>query len=898
AACPADDPERVATPRDVAYVIYTSGSTGTPKGVLVEHRSFANFVAAVRRGFGVTPDDRVLQFASIGFDASLLDVALTLSGGATLCLGQRADLLPGPDLFRFLEEEGITVALVQPSSLAALPSNDLPQLRTLLVGGEVLPGDLAQQWARGRRVFNAYGPTEATIAATWHEVPYAPAATLHSPPIGPPILNTRIYVLDRNLEPVPAGIPGEMYAAGAGVARGYLGRPGLTAERFLPDPFAGDGSRMYRTGDLGRWRPDGAIEFLGRVDRQVKVRGFRIELGEIEAALTAHPGIREAVVDARGDSVADKRLAAYYVPHEAAPTVTELRGHLAATLPDYMVPGAFVPLAEIPLTPNGKVDRAALPAPEAARPDLSTKFEPPRTETEKKLVEIWKTVLRLDKVGIFDNFFELGGDSILVIQVVARAAEEGIHLSAKQMFQAQTIYDLSLLDQQTSSFAPEQGLITGPVPLTPIQRWFFEQDSPEPHHFNQAMALDLEPGLTPDVVREAVGLLLEQHDVLRARYTRDGDEWHQYVGGVPDEIPFEHVDLTGLSAEEEAAAFLEHAERIQRSIDLSTGPLLRAAMFDRPPPHVPGLLLVVHHLGVDAVSWPILVEDLHDLCRSIQRRGEAKLPPKSTSFKWWAQKLEEYARSPLLLRELDYWMTAAPPDVTALPVDRDDGPNDVASTETVHRPSGSELTSGLLHEAPVAFGTQIMDVFVTALTLAVQEWKGSPGLLVNLEGHGRNEAFEGANLFATVGWFTSVYPFFNELDPGDLVRASLERTKAGLAAIPNKGFGYGALRYLTPEGRRLGDAPQPEIVFNYFGRIDSAYPDGGFVPTFGDTGPSVSPRMRRAHLVEVSASVARDRLSMQWTYSRNRHDTATIERLAGLFDAHLAAIVAEARRGS
>ncbi|MDQ3951622.1 MAG: amino acid adenylation domain-containing protein, partial [Actinomycetota bacterium] len=890
----AGNPERVGEPDSVAYVIYTSGSTGRPKGVLVPHRGLSNMVAAVARDLGLTEEDRVLQFASIGFDASVFDVAMAVAGGARLCLGSRADLLPGPDLFRFMSEQGITVASLQPSSLAALPSNDLPELRALVVAGEVFPGDLAQQWARQRRVFNGYGPTEVTIGCSWYEVPYAPAATLQSPPIGRPIPNTAIYVLDRNLEPVPVGVPGELFVAGAGLARGYLGRPDLTAERFLPNPLARDGARMYRTGDLGRWTRDGVLEFLGRADDQVKVRGFRIELGEVENALTSHPVIREAVVDARGESPSDKRLAAYYVPRDPAPTVTELRAHLGTTLPDYMIPGAFVPMAELPLTPNGKVDRAALPAPEAARPDLQTKFEPPRTETEKKLVEIWKSVLRLERVGIFDNFFELGGDSILIIQIVARAAEEGIHLTAKQMFQAQTIYDLSLLDEQTSSVAPEQGLVTGPVPLTPIQRWFFEQDPPEPHHFNQAMAVDLDPELTPETVREAVGLLLAQHDVLRARYTRDGVEWRQYVGGLPEEAPFELIDFKGVPPEQEAAAFLEHATRVQRSFDLSRGPLLRAAMFDRSPPHVPGLLLVAHHLCVDAVSWPILIEDLHDLCRALQRKGEAKLPPKSTSFKWWAQQMEGYSRSPLLLRELDHWLSVAPSDVDPLPVDRTDGPNDVGSAETLHAPLGAGITSVLLQEAPSALGTQIMDVLVGALALAVQEWKGSPGILVNLEGHGRDEVFEGTNLFATVGWFTTLYPFYVSLDE-DYLRASLEKTKAALAAVPNKGFGYGPLRFMTEEGKRLADAARPEMAFNYFGRIDSAYAEGTFAPTFGDTGPSMSPLMPRAHVLEVNASVARNRLQMQWTYSRNRHDEGSIERLAQLFEARLAAIAAEVR---
>nr|MDQ3958300.1 amino acid adenylation domain-containing protein [Actinomycetota bacterium] len=901
AARPASDPERVTGPDGLAYVIYTSGSTGIPKGVLVAHRGVANLVAAARRDLDLTESDRVLQFASMAFDASVFDMAAALAGGGTFCLGTRASLLPGEDLFRLMRDERVTVASLQPSALAALPSNDLPDLRVLMIAGEACPGDLAQQWARTRRVFNGYGPTEVTVGCAWYEIPYQPAATMQSPPIGRPLANAAIYILDRNLQPVPIGVPGEIFVGGVGLARGYLGRPDATAERFLPNPFAGvPGARMYRTGDVGRFRRDGNIEFLGRVDRQVKVRGFRIELGEIESALAAHPAVREAVVDARGDSPGEKRLAAYYVPRDPAPSVTQLRGHLATTLPDYMIPAAFVALPALPLLPNGKIDRDALPAPETTRPELGTQFEPPRTPVEEKLVEIWKSVLRLDKVGIFDNFFELGGDSILIIQIVARAAEEGIHLTAKQMFQAQTIYDLSLLDENVPVFAPEQGLVTGPVPLTAIQRWFFEQDHPEPHHFNQAMALTVEEGLDADLLREATALVVWQHDILRARYTRDGDRWHQFIQMPPEEAPFELVDLTGAAGrEEEEALFLREAERIQTGLDLEAGRVFRAALFERAAPHPPLLLLVAHHLVVDAVSWPIVIEDLQDVCRQLQRKRAAKLAPKTTSFRWWAQQMDEHARSPLVARELDYWLSAVPSHVDPQPVDRTSGANDMGSAVTLNAAGDPDLTSGILHEAPSAFGTQIMDVLVAALTLAVQEWKGSPGALFNLEGHGRQDVLEGANLFATVGWFTTLYPFFSALEADEGVRASLEKTRDRLASIPNKGFDYGVLRYMTPEGARLGDLPPAEMSFNYFGRMDSAYSRGSiFTPTFGATGPTMSPLTARTHLIEVNASVARESLHVQWTYSANRHDETTIARLARLFEARLRDIVAAAREGA
>ncbi|MFH0900506.1 MAG: amino acid adenylation domain-containing protein, partial [Pseudomonadota bacterium] len=484
-------PRSEAAPDNLAYVIYTSGSTGRPKGTLLCHRGVCNLAAAHARAFDVRKDDRVLQFASFGFDASVSEVFATLTAGATLVMAAPGALLLGAELFDLLRRRSVSLVTLPPTVLAALPRTELPALRTLVVAGEACPPEVMASWKAGRRFVNAYGPTEATVCATLaeHSQPSDEArcggsghgdstgqgGMWTSQVIGRPMANTTAYLLDASLCPVPVGVPGEICVAGVGLARGYLGQAGQTAERFVPNPFGEEpGARLYRTGDLGRYLADGSIEYLGRIDQQVKVRGFRIEPGELEAALTTHPAVENAAVVVREDVVGDKRLCAYVVRRDAGSaslSVTGLREHLAARLPEHMIPSAIVFLQALPLTPSGKVDRKALPAPEA-RPELDEGYVAPRTPAERTLAQIWEEVLRVDKVGAHDNYFELGGDSILSIQVVARANRVGLRLAPRQLFEHPTVGELAALAGVGARSQHEQGMVVGAVALTPIQRWF------------------------------------------------------------------------------------------------------------------------------------------------------------------------------------------------------------------------------------------------------------------------------------------------------------------------------------------------------------------------------------------------------------------------------------------
>jgi amino acid adenylation domain-containing protein len=430
-------------PENLAYAIYTSGSTGRPKGTLLHHRGLCNLATAQIQAFGVGPASRILQFSSLSFDASVWETVMALLSGATLVMANREHLATGQGLHEVLRDNHISTVTLPPSVLAVVPEEPLPELRTLITAGEKCPPDLVERWGEGRKFFNAYGPTETTVCASMLQVD---KRYEEGPPIGRPILNTRVYLVDRHMEPVPVGVAGELLIGGVSLARGYLGRPDLTAEKFIPDPISGEsGARLYRTGDLARFLPDGNIDFMGRIDDQVKVRGFRIELGEVEAVLGLQPGIRDAVVVVREDMPGDKRIVAYFVPrNEQVPSSVELRDALRAHLPEFMVPSAFVGLEAMPLMPNGKVDRKALPAPEISRDDLGVAYVAPRNETEERLTELASTLLGIEKMGVHDSFFELGGHSLLATQLISRVRHEfDVELPLRTIFAAPTVAGLA-----------------------------------------------------------------------------------------------------------------------------------------------------------------------------------------------------------------------------------------------------------------------------------------------------------------------------------------------------------------------------------------------------------------------------------------------------------------------
>ena len=1288
-----------AAPDDLAYVIYTSGTTGRPKGVMVEHRGLANVAMAQRQILGVEPDSRVLQFASLTFDASVFEIALAVGSGGTLCIPPAEAQLPGPALVDYLGREQISIVTLPPSALAALPREALPDLRTITVAGESCPAHLVG-WADGRRrFFNLYGPTETTIWATVAEC----VDPSQKPPIGRPIANTRLYVLDERSRPVPVGVPGELFIAGVGLARGYLNRPELSADRFVSTTVDGDRvERLYRTGDRVRFLANGDLDFLGRTDHQVKVRGYRIELEEIEGALREYPGLHDAAAIAREDAPGDRRLVAYVTPSrsiaavdepaerelsaelvshwrrlyddlyadgapadatfnitgwnssytgeaisaaemrewldrtverilaleprrifeigggaglllfrlapscetytytdvsaaaiayvtdhlarlpdvasrvrlsraeagelptpepdrhdvvvlnsvvqyfpsaeylrrvlavavrsaaprgsvflgdvrnlalletfgasvevhlaqedatvetlrervarrvmleqellvdpeffyalqaeypeiadveilvkggthhneltrfrydvvlrigsaparglaapidwsgesalierldehvrrhgrtpvhvrhipnariagdlalraalaELEPTATvhqireragataaavdpewmnslgarfgyrvelrhsrsggpgaydallhpdvpgndaaelpappaaapagaamttagpyaqftnrplrgiflrtmvpRLRAFLEARLPSYSIPSQYVLLDRLPRTASGKVDRTRLPAPERSRPALGIEYVAPASGIEDTLAAIWRDVLDVNRVGIHDNFFELGGDSILGIQIVARARSAGLELSPRHLFEHQTIAELVPICAGTRMRGAEQGTLVGEVALTPIQHWFFEQAFDEPHHFNQSVVLPLVEPLDAARLAAAAQHLVSHHDALRLHFEHASGAWRQRYAAADAPVTVQTIDLSHVTDRERHFEMV--AAQVSASFDLAAPPHLRLARVDLGRGEA-CLLIVAHHLVIDAVSWRILLEDLRTVYAQLERGEAVSLPPKTTSYRQWAERLVRYAHSAATARAADYWATAGS-DAAALPIDHDLGPNTVASMRTVAVELDAAATTGLLKRLPERFKTSIHEALVAALVTAVCRWSGRRSALIDIEGHGREDLFEGMDLSRTVGWFTAIVPVRLDIGAVNGPDEILLSIKEQLRAVPDRGLTFGALRYLSSDERvraALAAVPQPEIAFNYLGRFGR---EGESAPEAAErhtAGPARSPHNRRRHLLEVNARVLNGRLSIDVSYSENRHQRSTIARVA------------------
>jgi amino acid adenylation domain-containing protein/non-ribosomal peptide synthase protein (TIGR01720 family)/FkbM family methyltransferase len=1168
-------------PGNLAYVIYTSGSTGKPKGSMLTHEGICNRLLWMQEAYGLSAEDCVLQKTPFTFDVSVWEFFWPLLAGARLVMARPGAQGDSRYLVDLIQREKITTMHFVPSMLAAFLEDsgvsECHSLKHMICSGEALPFDLKERFRQRLQceLHNLYGPTEASVDVTYWDC----ATEIERPivPIGRAIANTQIYVLDENLEPVPVGVRGELYIGGIGLARGYLARPDLTAERFLPDPFGAAGTRIYRTGDLARYLADGNVEYLGRTDHQVKIRGFRIELSEIESALNEHPAVQNAIVVAREEKTGSKRLVAYVIPDQrrAAPIsrllsleaagqlkdllqfelpnattivcrnrnetefmydeifakktylnfgitvpddacifdvganiglftlfasqlaqratvysfepippvfeilrlnakvyglnaklfacglsnvseatsftyypnvslmsgrfadatadsevvktfvmqqqqgrelpaaqldeliaerltsekftcqlktlsevmrdegvekinllkidvekgelevlagiddddwpkidqivmevhdldgrvskvtemlsrrgfeinvqqdatleqtnlynlyatrnatpqkssdkppaefiwssrerlVKELRERLKKSLPEYMVPTEFVLLSELPLTSSGKVDRRALPAPRSTK---KAEFVAPRDQIEKTLAEVWCQVLRLERVSIHDNFFELGGDSILSVLIVTRAAKAGLRLLPRDLFQYQTIAELASSVGSTAAIVAEQTPVTGEVQLTPIQSWFFEQNLPDPHHFNHAMLLTLRQPIDPKVLERAASELVIYHDALRLRFRHVGDTWSQWNAAPDQPVSFECFDLSQSDESQQAEAIQQHATRLQTSLNLPDGPLIRFAFFDCAPQPAQ-LLIVIHHLAVDGISWGILLDDLQCLCEHLSRNQQPRLPPKTTSYKTWARLLSEHAQSEAVLDELDHWLSIAGTD--RIPVDKD-GANTEESAQSVTVALTADETRALIQDLPAVYRTRINDALLTALAQAFN----LNTLLIDLEGHGREQFVETVDVTRTVGWFTTIFPVVlpaTSDDPG----ANLKRTKEQLRQIPREGFGYGLLRYLSRDSSvvdQMRELPRAEVCFNYWGQLDQMFPSTLFRAGLY-RGFNRSPKQTRTYLLEINSSIVNGQLQTAWCYSENVHRRSTVENLANRFIAALRALIA------
>ena len=1192
-------------PDSLAYVIYTSGSTGRPKGVVITHGNVTRLLDETAEWFRFDERDVWTLFHSFSFDFSVWEFwGPLLSGG-------RAVIVPywlsrSPEAFHaLLVSERVTVLNQTPSAFRQLMQVDAAAaaaslaLRFVIFGGEALDLPSLAPWFQRHgdsapRLVNMYGITETTVHVTYRPITAQDVAAAPGSVIGEPIPDLQVHLVDARGELVPVGVPGEILVGGAGLARGYLGRPELTAERFVPNPFGTEpGARLYRSGDLARRLASGDMQYLGRIDDQVKIRGYRIELGEIQQVIEQHPGVEHALVVAREFGPGDTRLVAYLTPDrnqaatvreflaleregaipassryelpngmaivhlnqnetdflyrevfedlsylrhgvtieagacvfdvganiglfslfaarqaegvrvfafEPIPPVFELMRanarlhHVDATLfqagaageagsatfhyyprvsifsgrfadatqeravvtrfvqnqtatgdgvdqelfddllserlqstavecplvtisdvirehhldridllkvdveksetevlrgirdedwprirqaiievhdsdgqlaqitdllsrhgfsvivdqdtllegtplynvyarradaaplspaaspsirqtvqqwssparliadvraaakvplPEYMLPSAFVLLEAFPLTANGKVDRRALPEPVSQRREAEVAFAAPRTAAERTLAEIWARVLRVAQVGIHDNFFELGGDSILAIQVISAANAEGLGLAPRQMFQAPTVAGLAALARVVAAWPDVETSVVGAVPLTPIQRWFFGQAIADPAHFNQSVLLE-SPGTIDAVsLTAAVGCLVEHHDALRLRFGESETGWTQNIVATADGSVCDVVDLSTIAAADRPAAISSVAAQRQASLNLTDGPLIRVTLFTAGPDAPSFVLIVIHHLAVDGVSWRVLLQDLQTAYGQLLAGEGPRLPAKTTSFKRWSEHLEEHAVSDVLESERTFWLSSIPESVPSLPLDLEGGRNLVGAAQTVEVALTPEQTRTLLQDVPKAYGTQINDVLLTAVARSLAMWLAAPTVLLNLEGHGREPVRDDVDVSRTVGWFTSMTPLALAIDRGEGPGESLKHVKEQLRRIPNRGLGFGVLKHLSPDTHTLEQMaalPIPQVSFNYQGQFDSLA-GGGWRPAPISSGENRSANGERAHLIEIDGQTSGGALRMVWTYGAELHRRDTIETLARDFHDALLAMI-------
>ncbi len=874
---------------DLVYVIYTSGSTGMPKGAGVFHKGVINLVYWFVTTFQLDVTDNVLIISPFSFDLTQKNIFAPLITGGQLHLPVSTHYDPN-QICKLVEEQKITWLNCAPSAFyPVLEPNDehtflkLSSLRYLFLGGEPIALGRLKAWldfTEGQtKVINSYGPTECTDVCTAYLLDQDEGtSSCRTIPIGKPIYNSKIFILDKKLALLPVGMSGELCIAGAGLARGYLNRPELTAEKFIEVELFGKMERIYKTGDLARWLPDGNLEYLGRIDHQVKLRGFRIELGEIEAVLCQHEAVKEAVVTLY-EVDSNKRLVAYLVKSEGTENshLTKIKDWLKARLPDYMIPSYFTRLDKLPLTPNGKIDRKALPAPEM---NLTDAYEAPRNDIEQQLAQIWSSLLKQNNFSIHDNFFSLGGDSILSIQIVARARQAGLHFTPRDLFEHQTIAELSTVIGFSVVVNAEQGLVTGECPLTPIQHWFFTQDFPEYWHFNQSILLHVPVDLDINALRQALTAVLSHHDVLRLRYHCVNGDWQQSFAPLPDTAPLFIEDLS--QYENPVVELRKATQSYQTALNLTDGPLtlmvlLKLADSAR-------LFWCIHHLVVDGVSWRILQEDLHSAYLKAVTSQPMQLPAKTSSFKAWSEHLAKYTRSEVLAAELAHWQSLP---AFSLPIDNPTGKNHLEYYQNYTITLNHKETEDLLREVPVVYNTRINDILLAALLLALAKWSGKSHCLIDLEGHGRAALFADIDLSRTVGWFTTIHPIALTLpsSSNEDLGAVLKAVKEQLRATPNEGIGYGLLTQLG--GKIL---PKGDILFNYLGQFDQGI-EADFEFANETTGNNVSLKGKRPYLIDINGAITKGKLSLNWSYSGDCYLTTTIESLADTYLEYLTALI-------
>ncbi len=864
---------------DLIYIIYTSGSTGQPKGVSVVHKNVVRLVKNTNY-IEFLEDDRILQTGSMAFDASTFEVWGALLNGITLYIESKEIILDSGNIDSYINKNSITIMwLTSPlfNQLCETNVDMFRNIRYLLVGGDVVSPKYASKVKKinsNLTICNGYGPTENTTFSTVYKIQDNWDENMIIP-IGSPIANSTTYVVDENMELMPIGVAGELYVGGEGIAKGYLNKDELTNERFIDSPFK-SGEKLYKTGDKVKWLEDGNLQFIGRMDFQVKIRGFRVELGEIERELLSYGSMKEAVVLDRVDSNNNKFLCGYLVSEEKV-NIKKLKESLNIKLPEYMIPTKFIQLEQMPLTQNWKIDRRELLK---CLDELNEEedYVKPRNKSEEIIASIWSEVLGKDKVGIDNNFFSLGGDSIKIIQISSRLRKYNLKIDVQDFFDCPTIRELVGRIKNVNQNI-EQSLVLGDVKLIPIQHWFFDENKYVRNHFNHSVMLYKDGGFNEALLRDVLNKLIEHHDALRINYKLKKGTLIGFNNGISEEsLSFNITDLRGSKNKEERLN--EEIDKVQKSINIENGALIKCHLFKLNEGDK--LLIVIHHLVIDGVSWRILLNDLESGYKQAENKESIIFDDKTVSFKDWAEYLNKYSEDKMLYKEADYWNTLLSSDVKKLPKSGQAHSDTIKDGNTVTVALDKVNTKKLLEKCNRAFNTEINDILLTALGITFSKWLDSNKVSINLEGHGRERLGEDIDISRTIGWFTSSYPIILDIDQSYEISNNVKKVKENLRAIPNKGIGYGILKYITSSKNKVLENLEfsPEVSFNYMGQFDNDINNDVFKMDKFQLESSLSQDFERHYAIDIVGITIDNKCSFIFNYNKYEFTQEIIDKIA------------------
>lgn len=882
----------------LAYVIYTSGTTGKPKGVMLENKSVINLISSlydkVYKNY-----NKKLNIALIApyiFDASVKQIFASLLLGHTLYIIPEEARVDGEMLIDYYIKNKIDISDGTPIHLSILSNCSSEQLnkisvKSFIIGGEALQSSIVTSFLSKfnnettPNIINAYGPTECCVDTTLYII--NKENMYEDILIGKPLNNVKLYVLDKYNKIVPIGIQGELFVSGNGVARGYINQPELTNAKFTRDLFNKE-TRMYRTGDLVKWTEQGSIKYIDRIDNQVKIKGFRIELGEIEKQLLKHNKINEAVVIARKDESDNKYLCAYVISTSKI-SIVELRKYLAKELPEYMIPSYFVQLDKMPITINGKLDRKQLPEPDLTGVENEAELEPPENEIQKILVKVWCEILGLSSIGINHNYYSLGGDSIKAIQISSKLREYNLKVMIKDILQYQTIKELSNYVKYTGRKVSQE-IITGKIKLTPIQKAFFEKKYSDKNYYNQSIMLYSENGFKENFIQKAFNEIVKHHDALRMIFKKEGRDIIQFNRN--DDTAIFNYNVFKVKYENYKDYIEKKVIELQNSMDIEKGPLVSLGLFKTcSGDH---LLIVIHHLVIDGVSWRILLEDFFSAYKQLEKGQAIALPSKTDSYKRWAEELYRYFKSDELQKQFPYWSSIENQIISPIVKDgKLSSSKKIKDCETISSILNEEYTEKLLRKTNKAYNTDINDILLTALAKTIKLWTDNGKILISLEGHGRENISEDIDVSRTVGWFTSKYPvLFNIEDCCDL-SSEIKNVKETLRHVPLKGIGYSILRYLTlpMNNKDICFKLEPEICFNYLGQFDYDIKNDLFTISNISPGSNISEENEFNVSLSVGGMIIKNKLVMKFTYNSKEFLKATMDNISSIYIKNLKEII-------